>query len=120
MRTSMMIKAGFALALAAGPALAQDAGQAAYAGDCAACHQSAGQGIKGAFPALAGNPLVTGKPTAVIGVILEGRGAMPSFKADLSDAEVAAAVNYIRAAWGNSASPVTAADVAAVRATGHH
>ena len=114
----MMIRAPltFAALLLAAPALAQNAGEQAYAGDCSACHQATGQGVKGAFPALAANPMVTGDPAAVIGVVLNGRAAMPSFKADLSDAEVAEVVSYIRGAWGNKATPVTASDVAAIRA----
>ncbi|HEY2177920.1 MAG TPA: cytochrome c [Caulobacteraceae bacterium] len=112
-----MIKATLTLALGlvAGSAMAQDAGQAAYTTDCSACHQANGQGIKGAFPALAGDPLVKGDPAVVIGVVLNGRGGMPSFKADLSDGEVAAAVSYIRAAWGNGAASVTPTAVAAIR-----
>ena len=108
------------LALMAGaigaPALAENAGQAAYTADCSGCHQTNGQGIKGAFPALAGDTLVTGDPAGVIRLVLKGRGAMPSFAADLGDAEVAAVVSYIRSSWGNTAHPVTPADVAAVRA----
>jgi mono/diheme cytochrome c family protein len=112
-----MIKATLALVLGliAAPAMAQDAGQTAYATDCSACHQANGQGMTGAFPALAGNAVVKGDPAVVIGVVLNGRGGMPSFKADLSDAEVAAAVSYIRSAWGNAAAPVSPAAVAAVR-----
>jgi len=105
----------FALALAlASPALA--GGDAAYATNCQACHQPAGAGIKGAFPALAGDPFVRGDPDAVIARVLDGKGGMPAFRASLSDAEVAAAVSYIRSAWTNGAHPVTAAEVAKVRA----
>ena len=112
-----MIRAPLTLAviLFAAPAMAQNAGAQAYAGDCSACHQETGQGVKDAFPPLAGNPFVTGDPAAVIAVVLKGRAAMPSFKADLSDADVAAVVSYIRGTWGNSAAPVSAADVAAGR-----
>jgi mono/diheme cytochrome c family protein len=41
---------------------------------------------------------------------------MPAFKT-LDDREVAEIVTYIRTAWGNSASPVTAEQVAKIRAT---
>jgi mono/diheme cytochrome c family protein len=102
--------------LAAGPALAQDPGQAQYAATCSACHQPTGKGIKGAFPALAGDPFVLGDPQAVVDKVLNGKGGMPAWKGELDDAKVAQVVSYIRSAWGNSASPVTAAMVAAERA----
>jgi mono/diheme cytochrome c family protein len=101
---------------AAAPALAQDAGETQFASTCAACHQSNGQGIKGAFPALAGDPFVVGAPAPVITTVLNGRGGMPSWKADLTDDQIAAALTYVRSAWGNSAPPVTAAMVAVERA----
>jgi mono/diheme cytochrome c family protein len=97
------------------PAFAQDAGQAQFLSSCSACHQPTGQGIKGAFPALAGDAFVQGEPSAVIGRVLNGRAGMPRFKGDLNDDQIAAVVTFIRSAWGNHASPVTPADVAAVR-----
>jgi mono/diheme cytochrome c family protein len=65
-------------------------------------------------------------PTSVIHVVLRGSrsvatdGAptalgMPSFGWLLSDQQVAAVATYIRQAWGNSAPPVNASDVAALR-----
>jgi len=40
-------------------------------------------------------------------------GVMPAWKGQLKDAEIAAVITYIRNSWGNKASAVTAADVAA-------
>lgn len=102
------------LALAAAPALAQPSGLTVYAGYCQACHQASGQGTKPIFPALASDPFVTGAPGPVIDRVLKGKGSMPPFKGQLDEAQIAAAVSYIRSAWGNHAGPVTAADVAAV------
>ncbi len=102
--------------LTAAPAFGQDAGQTQFVTTCSACHQVTGQGIKGAFPALAGDPFVQGDADAVITTVLNGRGGMPSWKADLTDDQIAAAISYVRAAWGNTAPPVTAAQVAVVRA----
>lgn len=104
------------LVLAAAPALAQGVGQEVYMTNCSACHQAAGVGIKGAFPALAGDAFVRGDPAAVIGVVLNGRGGMPRFSAGLNDVQIAAAVSYIRQAWGNGAAAVTPAEVGAIRA----
>lgn len=43
-------------------------------------------------------------------------GAMPSFAWKLSDQQVAAVATYIRNAWGNAATPVSADEVAKQRA----
>jgi len=54
----------------------------------------------------------------VAAVVLNGRGGMPTFKADLTDAQIAAALTYVRSAWGNHAPAIEPATVAAVRAKG--
>jgi cytochrome c6 len=76
-------------------------------------HQAQGQGVRGAFPALAGDPFVQGDPKAVAHVLLNGRGGMPNFREDLTNAQIAAVLSYIRTSWGNHASPLTPAIVAA-------
>lgn len=91
-------------------------GQTLYDDNCAACHQASGKGVKGAFPALAGAPIVRGEAKTMAGVVLNGRAGMPGFKDDLSDAELSGLLSYVRSAWGNKAAPVTPADIAAVRA----
>lgn len=108
------------LALAAGvaaPALASAATpQSQFMDNCSACHQATGKGVKGAFPALAGSAFVQGDPKAVMTTVLNGRGGMPSFKDDLGDADLAAILTYVRSSWGNAASAIKPADVAAARA----
>jgi mono/diheme cytochrome c family protein len=110
-----------AAAIAAGLALHAPAASAApdgaqiFAHDCQTCHKAQGQGVPGAFPALAGDKLVKGDPSAVAHLLLHGKGGMPNFSAELSDAEIAAVITYVRGAWGNNASPVDAATVAAAR-----
>jgi ubiquinol-cytochrome c reductase cytochrome b subunit len=100
-------------------------GAQVYATNCSSCHQATGQGLPGAFPPLAGNPYVTGPPTAVIHTLLYGlAGAkvegksygaqMPAWKGQLSNGDIAAVITYIRSSWGNKASAVTEADVAKV------
>ncbi|MET4663876.1 cytochrome c [Sphingomonas sp. PvP056] len=86
-----------------------------FTDNCAACHQPDGKGIRGAFPALAGSTLVTGKPAGAILVVLNGRGGMPAFKGDLTNAQIATALTFVRTSWGNAATPVTPAQVAALR-----
>lgn len=86
-----------------------------FSDNCAACHQEDGKGIEGAFPALAGDPFVLGDPARPIGVVLTGRAGMPTFKDELTDDQIAAALTHVRTAWGNKASPVTAEEVAKMR-----
>jgi len=97
-----------------GGGLAPDPAQT-FAENCAACHQADGKGIEGAFPALAGDSFVLGPASPSIHVVLDGRAGMPTFRADLTDAQIAAALTHVRTSWGNSARPVTAAEVAALR-----
>ncbi len=80
----------------------------------------------GEFPPLAGNPVVVGDPKTVIHIFkfgLNGKiaerghqfnGMMPAWGQQLSNADIASVITYIRSAWGNKASAVTAADVSAV------
>jgi mono/diheme cytochrome c family protein len=84
--------------------------------NCSACHQTTGKGVKGAFPALAGDPYVQGDPGPMMATVLGGRAGMPSFKDDLSDLELASVLTYVRTSWGNKGKPVSASDVAAARA----
>jgi mono/diheme cytochrome c family protein len=109
--------AGALLLAGAAPAFAADApdGGALFADNCAACHQPKGEGVGGAFPALAGNSFVQGPPEQPVGVLLDGRGGMPSFRDDLTDEQIAAILSYVRSNWGNSAPAVPPSLVAGVR-----
>jgi mono/diheme cytochrome c family protein len=104
-------------AVAAPVATKPQVGAAIFEENCAACHQPQGQGIPGAFPALANNVFVKGDPKVVANVLLNGRAGMPAFKSDLSDAEIAAVLTFVRSSWGNRAVPVTPAIVMATRNT---
>ena len=105
-----------AVALCGRPAFAAGVNpQATFAQNCSACHQLTGKGVPGAFPALAGVPFVTGDPHKVVLTLLNGRGGMPSFRNDLTDDQIAAAISYIRSSWGNHAAPVTPGAVTKLR-----
>jgi mono/diheme cytochrome c family protein len=97
---------------------------------CVTCHQANGQGLAGAFPPLAGSEYATANKAAVpIQVVLHGlqgpitvkgaqyNGVMPAYGTgiEMSDDEVAAVLTYVRTAWGNKASAITAQQVAAER-----
>lgn len=106
------------LAAGAAPTLASAAPppKSLYEDNCSACHQVTGKGIKGAFPALTASPLVNGPAAPLVTTVLNGRAGMPAFKDDLSDADLAGIITYVRASWGNKGTPVSAADVASIRA----
>jgi cytochrome c oxidase subunit 2 len=79
-------------------------GEAVYKKVCAACHQVNGQGVPGAFPALAGSQIAIQKANlgGHISRILYGKNLMPAFGEQLSDVEIAAVTTYERNAWGNN------------------
>jgi len=103
-------------------------GRQIFAAKCAACHQASGQGSS-AYPPLSGNPdVVAADPKGMIATIVNGRsgplvvngttynGKMPTWKGQLSNADIAAVATYVRSAWTNKASGVTEQQVAAAGA----
>jgi len=104
------------------PAMKSDA--AIYTDECSACHAPTGKGIAKLFPTLAGSASVQSTdPTSLIRVVLAGAQSvatvsaptapsMPAFGQTLDDDEAAAVLTYIRNAWGNAATPVSADEVA--------
>jgi ubiquinol-cytochrome c reductase cytochrome b subunit len=100
-------------------------GEQIFTQNCASCHQANGQGQAGVFPALAGNKdVVASDPKGIIhtlnyglaGKVIDGKtyaAQMPAWKGNLSNDDIAAVITYIRSSWGNKASPVTTAQVAA-------
>lgn len=95
-------------------------GEEVYAGRCAVCHQANGEGITGAFPAIAGSAVATtGDVSIHISKIVDGVNgtAMQSFANQLTDKEIAAVVTYQRNAWGNdTGDAVQASDINAFKA----
>ena len=114
-------------------ARAQD-GAAIFNDLCALCHQPNARGVPGQFPPLARNPdlfLARDFPARVVLFGLSGRitvngqdidSAMPPLGDALTDAEIAAVVNYVRGNFGNEAlrpkdmAPLDAGLVAKLRA----
>ena len=95
--------------------------------NCAVCHKPTGLG-GGPYPPLAANPDVNAVDSAnLIQTVLNGRtgpitvngvqygGNMPSWRGQLSNAEIAAVLTYVRTAWGNGAPAVSEDQVAAAR-----
>lgn len=77
-------------------------GEQVYQQVCQACHMADGKGGVGAghIPALAKNPKLE-EPGYPIGMIVQGRGAMPPLTDLLTPAQVAAVVTYVRSHFGN-------------------
>lgn len=118
---------------AAGPEADGANGETLFADNCTSCHQSDATGLPGEFPPLAANPDLFLSHDFPVRVVLFGmRGTiatnggqynneMPPFDF-LSDAEIAALVNYVRSHFGNEAiapadgAPLTAGEIAKLRA----
>lgn len=103
-------------------------GEAIYARTCAACHQSGGAGVDGAFPPLDGSKFALGAPEHAIRIVLHGMAGpvevpgkppvdslMPPV-AELPDQDIADVLTFVRHAWSNDAPAVSPDEVAKVRA----
>jgi len=107
-------------------------GEQLYEMACLPCHQPEGKGLPGVYPPLAGSDWVRGDKARIIKVVLHGLtgpvtvagqnfGHLPSSVrmpslGGLTDEQIAAVLTFVRASYGQQASPVTAAEVKAVRA----
>ncbi|MDQ8182259.1 cbb3-type cytochrome c oxidase subunit II [Pelagicoccus sp. SDUM812005] len=89
-------------------------GARSYQKHCQACHQPTGKGLAGAFPPLAGSPIVLEEdPSKIVSIVMngydgrvsEGYAVMPPIGTtnNISPEELQAIVNYIRSSWGNDA-----------------
>ncbi|MFZ6862887.1 cytochrome c oxidase subunit II [Undibacterium sp. Ji67W] len=92
-------------------------GEKVYASNCVLCHQATGKGVPDAYPALDGSGVVAGPKDAQVHLLLNGKGVMPSWKATLSDTEIAAVITYTRNNWSNKSAEniVQPAEVLAAR-----
>src|SRR5690606_38693437 len=105
------------------PKQGHEAGEAAYKANCAACHQPDGKGLPGAFPPLAKSDYLNSRSGKEIAAhVLQGitgtmtvngetyNNVMPA-QSHLSDADIAAIINYVYSSWHNSGKSVSAEDV---------
>jgi cytochrome c oxidase subunit 2 len=94
-------------------------GEKVYGRSCLACHQANGQGVPGAFPALAHGPITTGPIAAHVDIVMNGskkNPAMAAWKGQLSDLDLAAVITYERNAFGNTTGDIVQPkDIAAAR-----
>lgn len=104
-----------------------DLGARVYLDNCSSCHLEDGKGAPRVFPELDGNPVITSDAVqGLLQMILHGdempstetapmRLAMPGFAERLDDEEIAALATFVRNAWSNEGSSISAADVADAR-----
>ncbi|MEK7408579.1 MAG: cytochrome c [Acidobacteriota bacterium] len=102
-------------------------GDLIFGGICAACHQPNGLGVEGEYPPLAGSEWLLKNPEIPVRIVLNGltgpiqvkgrtfQNEMPPLGGQLSDAEIAAVLTYVRSSWGNKAGPVDEKLVAKIR-----
>ena len=116
--------------VAAAPPDPKVIGKRLYTQNCIVCHQASGLGVPGQFPPLAGSEWVNSDSihgdNHLVLIMLHGHqgpmkvagqsfnNAMPQWK-QLSDAEIAAILTYIRSDWGNNAPAIDASFVALLR-----
>jgi cytochrome c oxidase subunit 2 len=75
-------------------------GAEVYKSNCAVCHQPTGKGA-GVFPALDGSKIVNGPIANHVSIVLNGKGAMPTWGKTLNDVEIASVITFERNSWGN-------------------
>jgi alcohol dehydrogenase (quinone), cytochrome c subunit len=107
----------------------QTPGASAYIGACSACHGADGKGQAPFMPPLAGNPAVLdANASSLINLVLNGaeplvaKGVpdayrMPQFRVQLTDAQIADVLSFVRSAWGNNAGAVSTEQVKKMRPT---
>jgi len=103
-------------------------GQLLYNKHCLACHQADGGGVPNMQPAIIGGSWVKGDARALALFVMSGGfdsasrkesdvgNVMPPFR-QLADEELAGILTFIRQKFGDGASPVSAAEVAAARSS---
>jgi mono/diheme cytochrome c family protein len=105
-----------------------DRGKKIFAANCQTCHQANGLGVPGQYPPLAGSEFTTGGSKRPAMIVLKGlqgpvtvkgqkfgSAVMQPWDKTLTDQRIADVLTYERSEWGNSASPVTAEEIAALR-----
>jgi nitrite reductase (NO-forming) len=101
------------------------AGKSVFLNVCAACHQTNGEGIPGAFPPLVKSDFLLANRSRAIGAIKNGLsgvikvngksfdGVMPAL--GLPDEDIANVLTYISNSWGNKAKMFTSDEVKRVK-----
>jgi mono/diheme cytochrome c family protein len=104
------------------------AGKKIYNNNCAACHQTNGEGQPGVYPPLGKSEWVVGNKERLAALLLHGlagpvtvngsvysANVMPSWGGSLTDEKIADVMTYMRASWGNTQNATTTDEVTAAR-----
>jgi mono/diheme cytochrome c family protein len=106
----------------------RDRGKKIFAANCQTCHQANGLGVAGQYPPLAGSEFTIGGSRRPAMIVLKGlqgpvtvkgqqygTAVMQPWDKTLTDQKISDVLTYERSEWGNSASPVTAEQISALR-----
>jgi mono/diheme cytochrome c family protein len=109
-------------------AAAIERGKKVYLATCLACHQADAGGVQNMNPPLIKTKWVLGDKKALAKIVLKGlkggeinidgdtfSNPMPAQEGSLTNQQIADVLTYVRSSFGNSATMVTLADVAATR-----
>lgn len=105
------------------------AGEKVYNTYCIACHMEDGNGVPNMNPPLGETDWVNGDKTRLINIVLKGLNGPIEINGEaynnvmaphnfLSDEDIAAVLTFVRNSFGNSSGPISADEVADVRAEG--
>ena len=108
-------------------AASMDRGKKVFQTYCLPCHQADGSGVPRLNPPLIKTSFVLGDKKMLIGIVLHGLDQEVEIDGDvysnvmashdfLKDEEIADVLTYVRNSFGNKASAVKPAEVAAIRA----
>jgi len=101
----------------ASSARAQDSAETLFLGNCSAATRPAASAFPAPFRPWPATNFVLGDRDALASLVLQGPGRHARLTRPIwTTPTIATILTYIRASWGNKASPVTAAMVAAARA----
>src|ERR1044071_797384 len=104
-------------------------GKKVFAANCQVCHQADGQGSASqGYPPLAGSEFTNGGSRRAAMIVMKGlqgpvtvkgqkfgSAVMQPWDKTLTDQKIADVMTYERSEWGNTASPVTAEQISALR-----
>jgi mono/diheme cytochrome c family protein len=97
-----------------------DRGRELYRNICQGCHQPDGRGLERIAPGLIGSSFALAAAEIPVRILMNGKegttGLMPPVGGTLDDGQIADVLTYVRREWGQSAEPIDAAAVAAIRA----
>src|SRR6185503_1850255 len=105
--------------LTAAQQLQFDRGREVYRNVCAGCHQPDGRGLDRLAPSLVGSPFALAPAEIPIRILMNGKegatGLMPPVGGALDDEQISSVLTYVLRGWGQTAEPVDASAVKAVR-----